>query len=357
MGKALCELKLQYGGGVKIFSLYGNRNSADSNTYFPQTTYRGFHQRRFAFVAHSFFTGCRSDIVLLSHVNLLLPAMLVKLFRPKIKLALIAHGIEVWRPFTAPKRWMLGRVDLILPVSHYTKEKMKELYGLAETKFSVMNNCLDPFLEQPLLPGRAPQLLQRYGLDAGDKILLTVSRMADTEQYKGYDRVLEALPDLIKLYPNLHYMMVGKYDPAEKKRLDAIIEKLGLRQRVVFTGFVPDAEMAMHFKLADLFIMPSEKEGFGIVFIEAMFYGLPVIAGNKDGSVDALCNGELGTIIDPDNLTEINDAVKKILGNPAAYKPNPQKLKEQFSYEWYKRKLYGCLRSLLVTTHALQILN
>ena len=315
--------------------------------YFPQTKYKGFNNKRLAFVAGSIITGIRADIVLMSHVNLLVPGLLIKLFKPKVKLVLIAHGIEVWRRFAAPKRWLLGKVDLILPVSHFTKDKMKELYGLSEKKFSVMNNCLDPFLERPLQPGRAPYLLKRYGLDNESPVLLTVSRMVDTEQYKGYDRVLEALPALIPVYPNLRYLLVGKYDKVEKQRLDTIIDKLGLHDRVVFTGFVPDAEMALHFNLADLFIMPSEKEGFGIVFIEAMFYGLPVIAGNKDGSVDALCNGELGTIVDPDNLAEISNAIKKILDNPSAYKPDQQKLKAQFSYEWYKRKLYNCLRSAM----------
>jgi glycosyltransferase involved in cell wall biosynthesis len=126
---------------------------------------------------------------------------------------------------------------------------------------------------------------------------------------------------------------------------------------VIFTGFVPDGEMALHFKLADLFIMPSEKEGFGIVFIEAMFYGLPVIAGNKDGSLDALCNGELGTIIDPDKLPEIEAAIKKILNDPTKYKPNRDKLHYQFSYEWYKRKLQYCLQSLVIVPNLPEVMN
>jgi len=346
-GKALCELGLQYGGTVKIFSMYGEKGTADMNPYFPQTKYTGFGNNKVSFVAGSVMAGLRKDIVLLSHVNLLIPGVLIKIFKPKVKLVLIAHGIEVWRPFAAWKRRMLRKVDLFLPVSHFTKDKMKELYGLPEEKFSVMNNCLDPFLEQPLVKGKAGYLLERYGLSSQSQVLLTVSRMVDTEQYKGYDRVLESLPALIPQYPNLRYLLVGKYDHTEKSRLDAIIHKLGLEDRVIFTGFVPDAEMALHFKLADLFIMPSEKEGFGIVFIEAMFYGLPVIAGNKDGSVDALCNGELGIIINPDNLAEISHAIKMVLDHPGAWEPAQSKLKAQFSYEWYKRKLHNCLESVV----------
>jgi glycosyltransferase involved in cell wall biosynthesis len=356
-GKALCELKLQYGGAVKIFSLYSNRESADRNIYFPQTKYTGFRNNKIGFVLTSFFEGCKNDIVLLSHVNLLLPAILIKLVKPKVKLVLIAHGIEVWRPVAAWKKKLLNKIDFFLPVSHFTKEKMKEIYGLPEAKFLVMNNCLDPFLEQPLQQGKMPYLLERYGLNHEHQLLLTVSRMVDTEQYKGYDRVLESLPALIPEYPQLRYMLVGKYDEIEKKRLDVIIDKLGLHDRVIFTGFVPDAEMALHFKLANLFIMPSEKEGFGIVFIEAMFYGLPVIAGNKDGSVDALCNGELGTLVNPDDVTEIGLAIKNVLDNQEAFKPDQVKLNEKFSYEWYKRKLQRCLQSLLVTANMLEALN
>ncbi|MFM6924525.1 MAG: glycosyltransferase family 4 protein [Ferruginibacter sp.] len=348
-GKALCELTLQYGGAVKIFSMYGKEDTADGNAYFPQTKYRGFTNKKVQFVLRSFLEGRRSDIVLLSHINLLLPGILIKLFRPKTKLVIITHGIEVWRPVASWKKKLLQRVDLYLPVSHFTKEKMKALYGLPESKFQVMNNCLDPFLEKPLQPGKAARLLKQYNLEPDSQVLLTVSRMVDTEQYKGYDRVLESLPALLPQFPKLRYLLVGRYDAAEKNRLDAIIHTLGLEDRVIFTGFVPDADMPYHFTLAYLFIMPSEKEGFGIVFIEAMFYGLPVIAGNKDGSVDALCNGELGTVIDPDNLKEISGAIQKVLDNPGAFKPSQQKLKEQFSYEWYKRKLYNCLRSIMAT--------
>jgi len=328
--------------------MYGKEDTADDNQYFPQTKYTGFKNKKVQFVLRSLIEGCRSDIILLSHINLLLPGVFIKLCKPRAKLVIITHGIEVWRPVAAWRRKLFNRVDLFLPVSHFTKDKMMELYGLPENKFQVMNNCLDPFLERPLLPGKAPRLLKQYKLEPDSQVLLTVSRMVDTEQYKGYDRVLESLPSLIPQYPKLRYLLVGKYDAVEKKRLDDIIEKLGLQERVIFTGFVPDADMPWHFTLADCFIMPSEKEGFGIVFIEAMFYGLPVIAGNKDGSVDALCNGELGAIIDPDNLEEISHAIKMVLDHPGAFEPGQKKLRTQFSYEWYKRKLYNCLRSLML---------
>ena len=89
--------------------------------------------------------------------------------------------------------------------------------------------------------------------------------------------------------------------------------------------------------------MPSTKEGFGIVFIEAMYYRLPVIAGNKDGSTDALLNGELGLLIEPNSSIEIEKAVNKIIENKKAYKPNRQLLMENFGYDVYKKKLQQIL--------------
>jgi glycosyltransferase involved in cell wall biosynthesis len=283
----------------------------------------------------------------MSHINLLIPGILIKMIKPSVKLVLIAHGIEVWMPFAAWKRYLLGKIDLFLPVSHFTKDKMKAVHGLPEEKFSVINNCLNPFLEKPLQKTKAGFLLDRYGLKEEHTVLLTLCRMADAEQYKGYDRVLESLPHLVKQYPDLRYLLAGKYDDKEKQRIENIISTFNLKDFVVFTGFVADDEMSAHFNLADIFIMPSEREGFGMVFIEAMFYGLPVIAGNKDGSVDALCNGELGLLVNPEDVIAIAWAIKKMLNDTAAFLPDAEKLQFYFSYGNYKDKLHSSLKTVL----------
>lgn len=346
VGKALYELGLQYGGIAEVYSMYGRSEFADNNRYFPQLMFRAFNDNKVWFVIKSILAGRRSQYLMMSHINLLIVGYLVKLFRPSVKLVLIAHGIEVWRPLPAWKRHMLRRCDLILPVSHFTRQKMLDLYQLDPSKFSVFNNCLEPFLEKPLLKGKNEALLQRYGFEKENRIMLTVSRMADSEKYKGYDKVLQAMPALLGEHPNLRYLLVGKYDAGEKMRLDELVKILGLENYVTFSGFVADEEMSAHFSMADLFIMPSEKEGFGIVFIEAMFYGLPVIAGNADGSVDALCNGELGILVDPHSIPEIRDAIRKVLDNREAHIPDRKKLFGHFSYTWYKRKLNNCLGRL-----------
>lgn len=280
---------------------------------------------------------------MLSHINLLMVGFVIKFFKPSVKLVLLAHGIEVWKPLGWLQKIMIRRCDLVLTVSQFTKEKMQQMHGLPEEKFRVLNNSLDPFMEKPLTKEKDTVLLGRYGLQPKHKILLTVARIADTELYKGYDRVIQSLAGLVQQYPALRYLLVGKYDEQEKKRLDTLIRQHALEEVVKFAGYVPDKELAAHFNLADIFIMPSEKEGFGIVFIEAMFYGKPVIAGNKDGSADALCNGKMGLLIDPGNVPEIEVAIKKILDDGGSYLPDAAILEAHFGYAGYKKRLSAYL--------------
>jgi phosphatidylinositol alpha-1,6-mannosyltransferase len=80
---------------------------------------------------------------------------------------------------------------------------------------------------------------------------------------------------------------------------------------------VPPEELPDYFRLADVFVMPSAYEGFGIVFLEAMATGVHVIAGSQDGSRDALCDGALGTLVDPENGEELASAILAALDNPA----------------------------------------
>lgn len=86
----------------------------------------------------------------------------------------------------------------------------------------------------------------------------------------------------------------------------------------MFAGGIDGEELPDHFRLADVFVMPSTAEGFGIVFLEALASGLEVISGNRDGSVDPLADGALGATVDPDNREELVAALCNSLSNPRA---------------------------------------
>ena len=331
--------------------MHGPKGKADGNRYFPQLIFTGFSGNRLKCVLKSIAEGRRSRVVMLSHINLLVIGYLIKLLKPSVKLVMLAHGIEVWHPLPSWKRKMLHRCDLILPVSHFTRDKLVSQHGIPEKKLLVINNSLDPFMEQPLTKEKSRMLMNRYGFTGGETVLLTVSRIGITEREKGYDKVLQALPELIADNPGIRYLVVGNYTAKEKLRLDELIGQLGLEPIVIFTGIIPDEIMAAHFKLADIFILPSRKEGFGIALIEAMFYGLPVIAGNKDGSTEALCNGELGILVDPTDIKALVKAVKEIMDNRNRYIPDNNKLMQHFGYTGYKRQLNDCLNNLLQEAH------
>ena len=135
--------------------------------------------------------------------------------------------------------------------------------------------------------------------------------------------------------------MMKKYNK-EKNRVKKLIKQNGCAEHVTLLGFIPDEYLTALFSLADIFVMPSKKEGFGIVFIEAMACGITAIGGNVDGTVDALKNGELGYLINPDDQKSLIEILNKelIIGDK---KENKQALQEKvqaiFGYPQYKNQI------------------
>ena len=347
-GKALYEQTLTGPVSFQIHSMYDKQSDADDNKYFPGEHFRGFGVNKIKFIYQSVREGCRSNTVILSHANLLLVGWLIKLFSPKTKLMLFAHGIEIWDKLGSLKTSMLKSCDSVLSVSNYTSQRVQQTHGIAAEKCKVLNNSLDPYLPIVSEADRqqlAETLRKHYGYSKDDKIIFTLTRLSSKERYKGYDKVLEALEGVVKKYPTVQYLIAGKYDEIEKENLLAQAKALGLEKNLKIAGFIPDDSLTAHFSMSDLYVMPSRKEGFGIVFVEAMYYGVPVIAGNHDGSVDALLNGQLGALVNPLDVAEIENSILNILNNKKANKPNRNLMLESFGYEGYKRKMADLMMS------------
>ena len=341
-GKALYEYGLQQNKTVSVYSMHGPKDAAKKNKYFPAEIFTGFGGAKIRFVKNAVIAGRRSETVILSHVNLLLAGWLIKKFNPSARIILIAHGIEVWSTLSPHKQVMLQACDHIACVSGFTKDKIIELHHIPAEKCSVLNNCIDPFLARPEEKKRDPELVKRYGFSPDDIILLTLTRLSERDRYKGYDAVLQSMVQLIAErpgQPKIKYLLAGGYDDKEKLFLDELIERSGLSEHVILSGYIREEELPAHFSLADIYLMPSIKEGFGIVFVEAMYYGVPPIAGNADGSVDALLHGKLGLLIDPHDVGAITEAVRKMIAHPQQYIPDHRLLMQHFSYERYKEKL------------------
>ena len=213
--------------------------------------------------------------------------------------------------------------------------------GLPPTTIELLPNTFDSDRFQI---GYKPEyLLERYGLNSHQPVILTVARLAEHEQYKGYDSILRALPQISQRFPSVRYIIAGK--GKDRARIERMIRDLGLQDSVTLAGFIPDYELCDHYNLCDLFAMPSKGEGFGMVYLEALACGKPTIGGNTDGAVDALCDGELGVLVDPDDVDEIAQTIIEILGgshpHPLLYRPEALRANviDAFAFRRFRRTL------------------
>lgn len=339
--KAIWELEQEdvlIGKGISAYDF------TSGEAYFPATKYRGFGGNRIRFFLHVLRVAKVFDVVVLGHINLAPVGWLLKKLYPKKRLILITHGIEVWQPLTGIKSKLLGYCDQILCVSRYTRDKLISVQGVNPGKISIFPNTVNPYFSQPSSLEKDYQRRNALGISRDSPVLLTLSRLAATEKYKGYDLVMRSLPELKKTFPNIRYIIAGKYDAVEKQRIELLIEELNLTDTVILTGYVPDDQLVSYYQAADVFVMPSQKEGFGIVFLEAMLCGLPVIAGNLDGSVDPLRDGELGLLVDPTKVETIRDGIAQILHTLPSRSTTDavaiqQKVMDYFGFPQYKKRL------------------
>ncbi len=250
------------------------------------------------------------QLVVSTHLNFGPAAALLKKHR-NTPYILVAHGVDVHPNLSKSRLSAIRQADCILAVSEWTRQKVIALGGVDSDRIGVLPNTYD---EDRFTPkAKSEELLQRYDINESDQVVLTVARIEKAEGYKGHDLVMKAVSTLLSSGQSVKLIVVGKGN--DKERLVQMADDLGIRASVSFTGFVPDEELAAHYQLADVFAMPSSGEGFGIVFLESMGCGTPVLAGNRDGSVDALDGGRLGVLVDPSSADEITRGLNQLLQN------------------------------------------
>jgi len=289
---------------------------ADKN-YLSTIPFAGFNKKKARSLAFVLRHARSFDVIVLGHINLVVAGWLIKLLNPSCRLIFIAHGIEVWKKLNVFQQRLLSMAT-ILAVSHYTRNQMVLVNKIHHSRIVLFPNSIDPFFRIPEVFEKKQYLLERYSMQTNQPVLFTLSRLQTSERAKGYDLIISLLPDIIKHFPNIVYIVAGGYDAPEKKRIEKLITFHGVKDHVIITGFVKDVEIPDHYMLADIFIMPSSKEGFGIVFLEALVCGTHPIGGNRDGSADALGNGLFGTMVDPSNKTEIVNNVIDLLRQPGS---------------------------------------
>lgn len=317
-----------------------------TNYYFAGNSPLGLRTAIFAAQIMGYGLWQKPNLVIATHLNFTPAAYWLKKIAG-IPYWGVAHGVEAWNIENPSLKTALQQADRILAVSSYTREILIAEQNLEPTKVSILPNTVDVSRFQ--IAPKPPHLLKRYGLKPEQPIILTVARLDNSERSKGYEQILHALPQIRTSIPNVHYLLVGK--GSDRSRIEQLITKLNLADCVTLAGFVPDEELAEHYNLCDVFAMPSKNEGFGIVYLEALACGKPTLGGKIDGAVDALCHGELGVLVDPDNVGEIATNLSQILQgtHPHSILSQPeilrQRVRDTFGYEQFKHKLAALIES------------
>jgi phosphatidyl-myo-inositol dimannoside synthase len=233
--------------------------------------------------------GRRVDVVFCGHMYMAPLALLLARLK-RAKLVIQMHGIEAWPQPTRLRRAAVEAADLVLCVSRHTRAQVLNWAAIAPDRVLVLPNTVG----EAFSPGDGSSLRAAWDLQ-GKCVLLSVGRMDACERYKGHDRVIAAMPRLVAEGHDVVYVVVGDGD--DLPRLKALAVETGVADRVRFMGAVGRETLIGAYHMADLFVMPSTGEGFGIAFLEAMASGTPALGLAVAGACDALADGELGAAV------------------------------------------------------------
>ena len=293
---------------------------------------------RVAYVLSALLTVLREpvDVVFCGHLYAAPLALAIVRFTGA-KLVLQVHGIEAWQRPNAMIRGAAEAADLILSVSRHTRGRVLSWAAIAPERVLVLPNTVGG----QFTPADASALGAQFGTP-GKKVLLSVGRLSAVERYKGHDRVIAALPELVRQGNDVVYVVVGEGD--DIGRLQALAHSAGVVERVQFVGGVSADVLPDYYRMADLFVLPSTGEGFGIAFLEAMACGTPVLGLAVAGARDALGDGELGI------ATSEAELVAALAGALAAPRGDPQAIaasvRRRFGAEAFARHVANLARRL-----------
>ena len=303
-------------------------DARESNEYF-RIVRRGRPSARFGYtdlpkaVAPLLQASIRSSFpgVDVVHSGDLFPQGLIALMLKRtraIPYVAFCHGEEItqsdrFRRQPAIRNRIYRSANAVIANAEYARRRLLEI-GVPSNRIHKITPGVDCDVFAPGEPDR--DLQSRYGLQR-QFVLLTVARLIAR---KGHDMVIRAVARLTADFPDIRYLIAGK--GPEEDRLRELAADLGIAEKVVFAGFVPDEQLADIYRLSNLAVMPNREqhgdlEGFGITFLEASATSKPVIGGRSGGASEAVSHGVSGELIDPTDLEQLVAAIRGFLLDPA----------------------------------------
>ena len=254
----------------------------------------------------------------------------------------LTHGHEVWWSKLWPFSWiikaMTRNIDLITYLGNFTHNAMRPALSKGvRTERLAPGIDIEHFMPHP--PNQ--ELIARFNL-GGKDVLLCIGRLV---QRKGQDKLIEAMPLILKEFPSAVLLIVGigNYE----KRLHQLVQKYQVSDHVIFVGRISYTELPQYLSLAKIFVMPSrsrffglEVEGLGIVYLEASACGIPVLAGASGGAPDAVLEGETGSVVDGRKVPEIARALIELLKDEGSLQRMGKRGRE-WAVEAWSWKIWG----------------
>jgi len=331
--KALSEIAAERGEGLRLIALNDPvLDTTDVRRYtqggLDDWLVCGRKKGRFVRGVIRLSPGC--DRIVCGHIGQLPVAWAARRLHPRLRYYLVAHGIEVWRPFNLIERLALRGAEKIFCVSEYTRRELLKRCALPEGRTVVLPNALDPyFVIEPGLP-----------IAESPPTILTVTRLTYDDRYKGVEHLIAAMPRVRAAVPEANLRIIGRGD--DLRRLQGIARDHGvLDAGVQFLGFASDQQMTAELRSCRLFALPSKKEGFGLVFLEAMAHGRPCL-GAEAGGIPEVITPETGVLVEFGNVPALADACIAALG----YNWSKEAILDRarhFSYSPFKERLASLL--------------
>jgi spore coat protein SA len=252
-------------------------------------------------------------------------ARAVRLAMPKAKIILFMQStLFLSRPHIGREELLtcLEAADVIVVNSQYLQDYLLQEFNGLSSKITVNHLGVDINQFQPKWhqeeKAAAELLRKEWGVN-DKKVLLYVGRLVEI---KGVHHVLEAMPEIIKADPSIVLFIAGSTLSPTSSNLEYVeeLEKLAekVKEHVTFTKFIPHNEIHKWFQMADLLVVPSVAEPFGLVNVEAMAVGTPVIATNSGGIPEIVDDGKTGILIQPERVhEELIWKIVRLFKNPA----------------------------------------